>query len=78
MKHTKVNEKLMKSLLKSNWAIIVMFLQFYEELLTPKTVLKVFRDRVVPQDEAHQSKRKVNEKFIKIELGDNRNVFTIL
>ena len=55
MKHTKVNEKLMKSLLKSNWAIIVMFLQFYEEPLTPKTVLKVFHDRVVPQDEANQS-----------------------
>ena len=42
----------------------------------------VFRDKVMPQDGAHQSKRKVerkvNEKFIEIDLGDNRNVLTIL
>ena len=55
-KHTRVNEKLMKSLLKSTWEITTMFWQFYEEPLDPKTVLKwVFHDRVVPQDEAHQS-----------------------
>ena len=42
----------------------------------------VFRDKVMPQDRAHQSKRKVerkvNEKLIEIDLGDNRNVLTIL
>ena len=43
---------------------------------------RVFRDRVMLQDEAHHQENVVvqeaNKKFIEIDLADNRNVLTIL
>ena len=43
----------------------------------------VFRDRVMPQDNSHHQENivvqeAINEKFIEIDLADNRNVLTIL